>query len=264
MANKLHIDAWIRRAEPDFYGMFIDTWIPFNAWYVDKYQDTNDAENIKKLATTQNEIKGFIKSLLLKTDPDHERFCYHLSQLHIELDKKNLIHRSEMVSFRGVFFEKYVCPPFDKTDINGVNYQASQPTRYFNQFKAQIVKENKTYLSIGMEKYDLAALITHEQYVGLASEEMKESIKECFIKINPAQKIAVTSDSKNPKDYILIANNKGCKFKNNPELIASGLIKILYLLRCMLFHGEINPTDHNSVVYEHAFYVLRFIIKKIK
>lgn len=32
----------------------------------------------------------------------------------------------------------------------------------------------------------------------------------------------------------------------------------------MLFHGEIEPNTTNKTVYEHAFYLLRLILKELQ
>ncbi|GAA3928286.1 hypothetical protein GO495_05995 [Chitinophaga oryziterrae] len=266
MANKLHIDNWITRAEPDYYTMFIKAWIPFNAWYVDKYPDlySNDSKIIKELIASKNDIKAFINSLLSSTDSDYNRFSYHLSQLHIELEKKGLQHRNEAISFTSLFFEDYACEPVNETDTDGINYQASQPSKIQTYYRALIVKEKKTYLSIKMPEYDLNTLLTHEEFVGLAKPEMKEIIKSCFVDINPKQKVNLTTKSISNDEYLLIDNNENSRFKNDKELIAKSLIKVLYYLRCMLFHGELNPSDNNSVVYEHAFQILKYIVKKIQ
>jgi len=262
MAKKLHIDNWIARAEPDYYTMFIKAWIPFNAWYVDKYPQLyqNDSKIIRELVSSKNEIKAFIKSLLSDTDEDYTRFCYHLSQLHIELEKKKLQHRSEDISFTSIFFGEFTCDPVDDIDEEGINYQASQPTKLQNFFQALIVKEKKTYLSVKMSTYDLATLLTHEEFVGLPKKEMKEIIKKCFVRIDPMQKVDVTTSSLVPGEFLLIDDNEKTRFKNDKELIAKSLIKILYYLRCLLFHGEINPSDHNTIVYEHSFQVLKYIV----
>ena len=40
--------------------------------------------------------------------------------------------------------------------------------------------------------------------------------------------------------------------------------EILYELRCKLFHGEIEPSDTNSGVFEQAFYIQRVLIKALR
>lgn len=266
MAKKIHIDNWIAKAEPDYYTMFIKAWIPFNAWYVDKYPELgqNDAKIIKELITSKNEVKAFINSLLSDTDPDYNRFCYHLSQLHIELENKRLQHRDEDILFSSIYFGEYKCEPVNYTDEDGISYQAAQPSKIQTYYGALIVKEKKTYLNVKMPSYDLDFLLTHEEFVGLPKPEMKQIIQKCFIGIDPKQKVNITTKSLDPTEYIILDNNAKAKFINNKELIARGIIKIIYNLRCMLFHGELNPSDNNSVIFEHSFQLLKYIIKKLK
>lgn len=64
MSLKLHIDNWISRAEPDYYTMFIKTWIPLNAWYVNEYNTTRDFEAINKIKEKNSKINSKIRGLL--------------------------------------------------------------------------------------------------------------------------------------------------------------------------------------------------------
>lgn len=55
------------------------------------------------------------------------------------------------------------------------------------------------------------------------------------------------------------------RLKNDPELIFSGLIEIIYQVRCKLFHGSLNPD--NSTHYEvvkYSYEILQQMAKGIK
>jgi len=262
----IHINNWIKNSDPDYYIMFIKAWIPLNAWYVDKYPEhnANDSAIITELINKPNDIKKFINSLLIDTDKDYKKFCHHLSELHLELEKKSLTHKNNNISFKSMYFGQYKCSPYNYTDSDGINFQASQPNSIENVFKVQIVKGKKNYLIVKNTSYDIEHLKAHNDFVGLENEQMRQDILKCYIAINPNQYETVITCSKNKGEYILLDNNKKSKFKNEPEIISRFIIKILYVLRCKLFHGEIDPNENNSVVYEHAFYVLKLIINKIK
>ena len=262
----IHINNWIKNSDPDYYMMFIKAWIPLNAWYVDKYpqHNSNDSAIISELIDSSNDIKKFINSLLIDTDKDYKKFCHHLSELHLELEKKGLTHRNNKISFKSMYFGQYKCSPFNHTDSDGINYQASQPNSIENVFKTQIVKGKKTYLTVKNTSYDVEHLKSHNDFVGLETEEMRKNILICYTKINPNQDETLITSSKIKGEYILLDNNQKSRFKKDTELISKFIIKILYALRCKLFHGEIDPNENNSVVYEHAFHVLKLIINKIK
>ena len=262
----IHINNWIKSSDPDYYMMFVKAWIPLNAWYVDKYPEhnSNDAAIIAELIDKPNDIKIFIKSLLSNTDRDYKKFSHHLSELHIELEKKGLSHRSNNISFNSMYFGQYKCSPVNYTDDLGINYQASQPNSLENVFKAQIVQGKKNYLIVKNTSYDIEHLKSHRDFVALENEAMRLNIIKCYEAINPNQNESAITTSKIKDEFILLDNNTKSRFINNHELIAKFIIKILYALRCKLFHGEIDPNENNSVIYEHAFHVLKLIINKIK
>ena len=88
MATNTHINKWIKRAELDYYTMFIKTWIPFNAWYMrDFYDDsitpprTSDKAIIDYLNSNSNKYRDKIKRLLRGTDDVAKEFSHASSLL---------------------------------------------------------------------------------------------------------------------------------------------------------------------------------------
>ncbi len=53
------------------------------------------------------------------------------------------------------------------------------------------------------------------------------------------------------------------KFCNNVDLICKAILENLYSLRCLLFHGDIDPTDGTNKVFESAYFTLKHILKAI-
>jgi len=79
MAINTHISKWIEKSEPDFYTMFIKSWIPYNAWYMHNFYSeddkrTSDKSIIRFIGTAPNLYKNRIISLLQGTDNDSLRF----------------------------------------------------------------------------------------------------------------------------------------------------------------------------------------------
>ena len=52
-------------------------------------------------------------------------------------------------------------------------------------------------------------------------------------------------------------------FTENTDHLSQAIIEILYNLRCILFHGEIQPNKDNLKIYKPAFYMLRLLIKSL-
>lgn len=56
------------------------------------------------------------------------------------------------------------------------------------------------------------------------------------------------------QDAIIIGSYQ---FRPDAELLFEGLLEVLYTLRCLLFHGEIEPTARYRDIYEPAYFILR-------
>jgi hypothetical protein len=263
MSIKLHIDNWISKSDPDYYTMFIKAWIPFNAWYFNEYSTTKDHEALDKLKNTPNKVKNRIIALLTNKDVLSNHFRSHLCYLHNELQNRSIINKGKKVSFESVVIDGVVPSPVTDTDKNGNIYKAIP--HLTNGYRAIIItKANKTLMDKTFNPYDINLFLTENQYIALADRKVKEKIKNCFLKIDPKRATNLLSNSKNKSDYIELDASLKIKFINDPDLIAKGLLQILYDLRCLLFHGVLDPTQINQAMYEHAFFILKPILNELK
>jgi len=263
MALKLHIDNWITRAEPDYYTMFIKAWIPFNAWYFTEYSTKKDSVALKEIKNTKNKIRNRIEALLTNDDNISKTFRFNLSQLHIELDARRIMNYGTIVSFRSIILEDYTPLPATDTDRKGNVYKAIPDKS--KGYKAIILdKSGKTLLDRTFNPYNFDSLITDTQYVALGDSKIQEKVRLCFAKINPESPISIISNSNVKSEYILLDSDLKVKMISDTELIAKSLIQTLYTLRCLLFHGELDPSETNQPIYENAFHILKILIKELK
>lgn len=263
MSIKLHIDNWISKADPDYYTMFIKAWIPFNAWYFNEYATTKDSQALDQIKNTPNKIRNRIESLLKNDDPISESFKHYLSRLHLELESRSLVNKNKLISFKSIVIDGITPTPATDTDKKGNIYKAiPHPT---NGYRAIIVtKGNKTLMDKTFNPYDINLFITENQYIALGDIKIQEKIKSCFLKIDPKKATNLLSNSKIKNDYIELDVKTKIHFINNPEMIAKGLIQILYELRCLLFHGVLDPTQANLAIYECAFFIFKPILNELK
>lgn len=263
MSIKAHIDNWITKAELDYYTMFIKAWIPFNAWYFSEYNTKKDSVALTQIKTTKNKVRNRIETLLLNGDTASKSFKFHLSQLHLQLESRSIMNYGKLVKFTTVSIEGLTPKPATYTDKKGNIYKAipNKSTGY----RAIIVdKSNKTLLDRNFNPYDFDAFLLDTQYLSLKDNNVKANIRQCFANINPDKLSDLVSKSKIKADFIELDNIDKIKFINDTELIAKGIIEILYILRCVLFHGELDPTAINHAIYEHAYHILKPLIQEIK
>lgn len=263
MAVKLHIDNWITRAEPDFYTMFIKAWIPFNAWYFTEYATKKDSVALNEIKNTKNKIRNRIEVLLTNNDIESKTFRFNLSKLHLELEARSIMNYGSIVSFKNIVMDDYLPDPSTDKDKKGNIYKAIPDKN--KGYRAVIIdKVGKTLLDKTFNPYDFKALTVENQYVALSDSKVQEKIRLCFAAIDPLKPISIITTSNIKSDYILLDHDLKVKMINDTELIAKSLIHILYTLRCLLFHGELDPSHTNQPIYENAFHMLKTLIRELK
>jgi hypothetical protein len=260
-----NIDHWIRQAEPDYYVFFVKAWIPFNAWYVAElpHLDKKDTKIIKELQDNpRSKPRIFIENFLSNDKPDSIRFKSHLAELHHLLEIKSLKHNGIKLSFSNLSLTENP-KKFEKdADKSGNIFKAEvKPTFY----EAIIVdKVGKTTMHFKQPIYKIEDLKKHNDFIKITDKKIQQKILNCYQAIDPDKPVSLIAVSKTKGDYITLNSDNKVNFINDPTTIAKACIKVLYALRCMLFHGEIEPNISNKPVYEHSYQILRLIIKDLK
>jgi len=259
-----NIDHWIRQSEPDYYIFFLKAWIPFNAWYVAEMPQhkKNDAIIIRELQDNNNsKPRNIIENYIIKDNFNAVKFKSHLAELHYCLESKTIKHNSIKLSFSNLPLSENP-KKFEKDlDIQGNIYKAEVKQGFL---QALIVdKGGKTFLDYKKSQFDIEDLKKNNDFIKIADKKIQTKIIKCYEAINPDKPLCLVSNSKTKGDYILLLSESKVHFINDPTTIAKACIKVLYTLRCMLFHGEIEPTNSNKPIYEHAYYLLRLLIKEL-
>ncbi len=260
-----NIDHWLKQSEPDYYMFFLKAWIPFNAWYVAElpHLEKKDTKIIKELQDNVNSKPRIIIENYLTTsnNVDANKFKSHLAELHYWLHFKNLKHNGLKLSFSNLSLTENP-KKFEKdTDIAGNIYKSEVKTGFY---EALIVdKGNRTIMIFKQPKYSIEDLKRNNDFIKIKDKKIQTKILKCYEAIDPNKSLSLISNSKVKSEYITLNSENKINFINDPSTIAKGCIKVLYALRCMLFHGEIEPTNSNKPIYENAFYLLRLIIKDI-
>jgi len=122
-------------------------------------------------------------------------------------------------------------------------------------------KNNKKIMHFKQPIYNIEDLKKYTDFIKIPENRVRNKILECYGAIDPQKPVSLIATSKLKSEYIALNSENKVNFINDPTTIAKGCIKVLYALRCMLFHGEIEPTNANKPVYEHSYYLLRLIIK---
>ncbi|MBN8641227.1 MAG: hypothetical protein J0L86_05375 [Flavobacteriales bacterium] len=259
-----NIKLWFEQSEPDYYLFFLKAWIPFNAWYVNEYPllKKKDKEIIKELQDDINSkpkiaIQNFLENNQL---PDSTRFQSYLAELHYQLDNTSVKHNGYRLSFKEIPLTENPIKHLNKIDENHSVYKVERTSSYFQAYVE--AKGGRVKIDFKKPIYDLEELTKDSDYIRLEKKE-KDILYKLFEKINPKKPISLISNSPSKKNCIVLNSTNTVKFIEDTEIVAKGIIKVLYYLRCMLFHGEITPNSTNKKIYENAYYLLLLINKKL-
>jgi hypothetical protein len=281
MATNTHINNWIERAELDFYTMFIKTWIPFNAWYMRDFYDesinrTSDKSIIEFLNSNSNKYRDKIKSLLRGNDDISKEFITLLGKLHYELEAHPIPDYENRISFSTINLIK---------NNNKTHSQSLGQHTYFVEFKDQLPKtqkrwfcevqkknNNQTLHRVELHEWSLDALNNDVDFIALPENEMRNQIRDSFLKINPKKPIIIIVPPKRrtngkytkPINSIVIDEIKHLYFTDDYDLGSKVIVQLIYELRCKLFHGELDPTEANLGIYENAYRIQKILIKELK
>lgn len=259
-----NIDHWLKQSEPDYFMFFLKAWIPFNAWYVAElpHLEKKDTKIIKELQDNANsKPRSIIETYLTTNKPDSIKFKSHLAELHHFLELKTVKHNGLKLSFTNLALTENPNKFEKDIDSKGNVYKAEVKTGFF---EALIVdKSSKKIMHYKKPIFDIEDLKKYTDFIKISDKKIQNRILKCYEAIDPDKPVSLVSNSKTKNEYITLSSENKINFINDPTTIAKGCIKVLYALRCMLFHGEIEPTNANKPVYEHSYYLLRLIIKDI-
>lgn len=274
MPISYHIPKWISRAVPDYYTLFIQSWIPYNAWYhkeIAPIAGPHDRDCINHICANPNTYKNKIMSLLVANNDEGEQFRKDVAGLHNALLAHTIPDTGRQLTFSTIkqgglaelvaqgnyynFFYKVERVPVgnDNTYDILVEHATSHVTKY----------------STRIGRHQNFDIVESDRNFTLLSSFMQNKIREFFAKVNPQapcnivlQPIRRGSEQLPPSVCIVMDAKTHVYFINDNDKIAQMLIRLIYKLRCELFHGSIDPSDANAEVFEYLYKVQSRLIQE--
>lgn len=276
------IERWIEKAEPDYYTLFIKAWVPFNSWYEHNYSDedatpprVSDKDIINYIKNEDNLYLNHIKNLLMGNTDAALYFKECIANLHYQLENHFIPKDEEKISFSSICLGENSITSHS-LKINRftckAEYKQHQP-RKTPRFIIEVIenKSTRTVARIELFKASIKELHNNPVYLGLETK-LQIGVEACLNEINPKKKENVIANAKlnskrqisKPELYIVIDQTKNLCFIKDVEKVSKSIISIIYQLRCMLFHGELDPTEANSGIYEYAYKIQKILIKELQ
>ena len=261
-----NIVGWNEFTKLNYPSLFILRWIPFNAWYNSLLSGTKDADALRYLKKNpNNELYSVIKSLTKtpsKTN-DAQTFQYHMHELKQILDKEDFPSVDDKIQFGIV--EMYPNTKNEDTRRqDGYGYKIKRVVSKDDPSRLPVKSVSVTIEDLSLSStnsfiianYDITKLRLELKNRKIAMEKRK-IVEELFKNVEPM----ITVDVTNVKNgYIKIG---GSKFNNDLDALCAMIIDILYELRCKAVHGEISVKDTTEQIYEHAYFMLEGILRKL-
>lgn len=262
MLKNTRKEDWRVSTTLNYLLLYIQRWIPFNAWYSCVIDGKKDADAISYFKVeTNNKLYEVIKQYLKHDKKDFYgiEFCYHLSCLDKLLSKNDFPNIDERIVFGEVELKPNTQK--DATDKkDGLSYKVERnPVGKPNKSVQVIVQDLKTRKikhSICIPRHDLV-LLKSKFAEGKVLRAEQKIILQLFKKVEPI----ITVDVKDVKDGKLTIFDS--KFTSNLDYLCSSIVDVLYGLRCKAVHGEIDVSKDVLEIYEHAYFMLESIIRKL-
>jgi len=264
MTKRENISLWFQNSEPDYYMFFLKSWIPFNSWYIEEYPNLNkkDAAIIKELQNDpDSKPRKIIENFLTNSgDTNAENFQSYLAELHFHLENIPLQHNGKRLSLKNIYLTENPIKYNNYIDTHGNVYKVEKTSSYWQAYIED--KGNRVLLDFKKPKYAILELKKDFEYLRL-EKKIQNKIYALYEEINPEKSVSIISNASRKTEFRLLKSENSCKTILDETVVAKACIKVLYSLRCMIFHGEIAPTTANKVIYKNCFFILNLINKQI-
>lgn len=276
------IEKWIKRATPDYFSMFINAWLPFNAWYMDLFYDesihrTTDKDIISHIRNSDNRYKTKILALLRGDNDESRKFKALLGGLHVALESDPIPNNDHRIGFSRMCISTPAGNIFQNVQSFGSYtykclYDRSRP-RGTKRVVCEVInkKNSHTKYLVEQNEWDELEFVKLPDYLSIGEQTIRDKLLEYYMEINPykPENIVCLAERRpdgtfvKPKRSIEINSSAGLYFVDDCDKVAQVLIQLLYELRCKLFHGEMAPLECFQDTYKYAFEIQLMLIKTL-
>ena len=241
---------WLNLAEVDYIGPFVKAWLAYNAWYRNVYCTmSKDFEIMEEIKWKSNPIKNTVVPMLESTTEESVRLRNYIGALHSSLESYELRSNGDRITFRKVYIKANSLRHFSETYRN-VTYSGTPTSAKVDRGGVRLLNFTHNYFCID-------ALTSHSDYLTL-SEERKRKIKANYEIMNP--RISANFLERSEQEAMQMG---AYSFYCTADDAFSGMLEIIYQMRCSLFHGELIPEKRAVACYEPAYWIVRSFLDYI-
>ena len=280
----IYIKQWSDRAVIDYFTMFIQAWIPYNAWYMNQFYDESlgrksDSDIIYHIGHTDNHYRARIVALLQNEDTESRAFRQLVAALHHVLKAHPMPTGTNPINLDTICISQQVgnktisnMNAYSVYDIK-CEYNRSAP-KGTKRIKCDIINRRTSHTKHVIEQFEwnIAEFQTINEFSTIPNADLKKKILETYVQINPKKptpiiKLPVNKgdELQKPKHSIAIGEGDSMIYiTDDLNLVAEVIIHLMYELRCKLFHGEIDPLESYQPVYRYAYEIQMMLNKELR
>jgi hypothetical protein len=251
-------DRWMQLSDIDYLGQFVKVWLAFNAWYRSAYTATQDRMIINEIKWQPNPISARFRPLLIQASEEAEQFRTEIGLLHHRLERYEIYNGKGDEKTRIKLSKIIIRTEPATVDQSSYRNWTCEMERDNNGNLKVIIKrpDHTKIVDISSHAYDVTKLESDANFNSL-TDNLKSRFLLRYKAINPRIYRDLTLGD---AEEILCGTHK---FLCGPDFLFSGVIEVIYLLRCALFHGELVPTREASECYEPAYRIVRRFLNSI-
>ena len=251
-------DRWLQMSDVDYLGQFVKAWLAFNAWYRSAYTAIQDRKIIDEIKWNPNQVAAKFRPLLNRTSEEAEQFRTEIGLLHHRLENYEL-HHGKAADKSRIRLSKIIIrteAPIDK-QLAFRNYQCNFKRDEDGAVTVTVVdRHGVNKVNLQQPRFDLHGLEADGGFQGLP-QGLKQRCRGCYAAVNPRLERDLTTGH---EEVIQCGTHS---FRCGPDFLFAGVVEVVYLMRCSLFHGELVPTREASDCYEPAFRIVRRFLEAV-
>lgn len=246
----------------DYFSAFMKAWIAFNSWYESGeiiVSKKTDRAYIEQIASHSNRFKTYISNLLNADNSEGRTYRDSIANLHEALLNAPITTQEYIGVRQSVSFSEVAI----KNSNNKIEEDYYNSHFECKRASGKIIttissrKNNQVVFSFEQEEHDVEVLRSQAGFKSLSQSQQKKCIA-CYNELHPYIIESVLSTQDNSFKM------GSYSFVNDVNAISRAIVLILYLLRCVLAHGDIAPDASSNKVYRYAYEVLLAPLIKLK
>lgn len=275
------IDKWLEKAKVDYFHMFIQAWIPFNAWYMREFYDESagrksDSDIMYYIGHYDNHYRARIVSLLQNDDIDSITFRHTLAKLQYELISHPVPSAENKLTLDTICISPQSGNISDmgQSGIYDIKCEFNRTLpRTSRRIKCEVINRRTTHTKYVIEQFEwnLTEFQNIREFVSISNDNLKRKIVDVYRQINPRKPTPITKSpiisggvTQAPKNSILLSKQASLYVTDSVNTVAEVIVHLMYELRCKLFHGELDPLEVYQPIYQYAYEIQMMLNKEIR